>query len=94
MTKKTVWVVLQEGGSSTEAFASSFDSKQDAEAAMLEHAKATYRSAGPFELDGVEIAGKLYIEEGDALALAEQTAVIGAMQEYEYAGPVGEEEEG
>jgi hypothetical protein len=71
MASKTIYVVLQEGGSSIECYASSYDNQDDALDAMIGHAKATYRSAGPFAVDVHEIDGKTYIEEGDALALAE-----------------------
>lgn len=59
MAKKTgakervvkLFVVLQEGGSSTEGwYAATYDKENDALKAMRGHEKASYNSVGPFEV--------------------------------------------
>lgn len=83
MTKRTVYIVIQEGGSSTEAYPTSFNTMKAAERARRSHSRATYRSSGPIEATVYEHEGRAFIEEGDVMELMGRAAVIGARQEYE-----------
>jgi hypothetical protein len=76
---KTIFIVLQDGGSSVEAYATTYDTSHDAHWAMRAHSAASYDSAGPFEVPVHEINGKTYIEEADVLELIQRTKVT----EYE-----------
>lgn len=76
---KAIFIVLQEGGSPVEAYATAYDTSHDAHKAMIEHAAASYDSAGPFEVPVHEINGKTYIEEADVLELIQRTKIA----EYE-----------
>lgn len=67
-----IFIVVQEGGSSTEAYTSAYNTERAAMNAMRSHAKASYRSAGPFAVKCRMIEGKTYIEEGDMLALIDE----------------------
>jgi hypothetical protein len=75
-----IFIVIQEGGSSIEAYASSYSRERDATNAMRGHTKASYRSAGPFAVKCREIEGKTYIEEQDMLALLDEIVP----PQYEY----------
>lgn len=45
-----IWIVVQQGGSSSEFYASSYNSENLAKAAMEGHARATYASIGPYKV--------------------------------------------
>lgn len=81
MNTKTIYIVIQEGGSSIEAYATSYDTKDDALDAMVDHATATYRSAGPFPVTIHQDGQKCYIAEPDVLELLNVVKIA----EYEYA---------
>lgn len=62
-----LFVVLQEGGSSADGwYATSYDTKKDAQAAMRGHEKASYNSVGPFEVPPA--LAKVLLENGGAEA--------------------------
>ncbi len=50
MARKTLFLVVQQGGSTGEWYASTYNYREDAVDAIEGHAKATYHSVGPFEI--------------------------------------------
>lgn len=73
MRRHAIYVVVQEGGSSTEAYATSYNTKAQGLAAVRAHAKASYRTMGPFEVTAYTRKGtQTFIEEADVLELVER----------------------
>lgn len=65
-----IFVVLQEGGTSTEWYATAYDDVEEADAAIEGHREATYDAIGPFEFTNPK-NGKL---EGEILELLQTVA--------------------
>lgn len=69
---KILYLVIQEGGSSVESYASTYDTKRQAEAAARSHRKHTYRSTKPVAFRAqIDVDGHAYLHESDMLALIE-----------------------
>lgn len=67
---KTIQIVMQQGGSSSEFYASSYNTVKQAERAIESHEKASYNAAGPFELAiAVPMGNTGLVRETDVLAL-------------------------
>ena len=65
-----IYLVLQQGGSSGEWYATTYDTKKAAKAAVASHRRATYTSAGPFKLP----AGLTPVQEAALLNTFERAA--------------------
>ena len=50
---RTAWLVVQEGGSSTEFYPCFYDTEEQANGAVDNHAAHTYNAFGPWEVDPV-----------------------------------------
>lgn len=81
-TRKTIWVVIQEGASSTDRAAYAFDGRAQAEEARRISAENTYATCKPLRVTGIELGTELYIREGDVLALLGRALVIESLREY------------
>lgn len=64
MAKKTLFLVVQQGGSTGEWYAATYDYRRDAKDAIRGHRKATYDAIGPFEISA-ELA-KAFLSNSEA----------------------------
>lgn len=65
-----VWIVVQEGGSSAEAYVHGFSSEEDALAARASWAAVAYRSSRPIQLSGALECVSDFYEVAEMLAAA------------------------
>lgn len=77
---RTIWLVIQEGGTSGEHYASFYNTAPQANAAIRSHQKASYNCFGPFPVKGVGgPKGGLLVTELDLLDL------VSAVRSADYA---------
>lgn len=53
------WLIVQQGGSSLEWYPSTYDTREEAEAAIHEIREATYDAIGPYEIELAVTEAKL-----------------------------------
>lgn len=70
--RKTLYVVIQEGGSSVEHYPTLYNTEQDALDAQHNHQEATYRATAPIPVEGIEENGVFRIDEHELLDLCER----------------------
>lgn len=70
-----IFIVVQQGGSSFEWYASSYDNREAADSAILGHKQASYNSIGPYAVSQP-------LDEGNILALIESACRDAATQTY------------
>lgn len=81
---KTILVVVQEGGTTTELYASSYDKEKHAVDAIRGHNKATYNAYGPYLVPEKLTKALMKVEgaEGEFLELIETIAADAAIHKF------------
>jgi hypothetical protein len=74
-TPPRLQLVVQEGGSSIEFYATFYNTTKQAERAIRSHHHATYNAFGPFEVPVTSVTpdGEALVKESDVIQLIEDT---------------------
>jgi hypothetical protein len=78
VVETTLWLVIQEGGSSGEHYPTLYTNRDDAKADEYGHREATYRSTHPIPVKAEMRDGQAWIAEPDLIEL------VKAVREAEY----------
>ena len=71
---KKLYAVIQQGGSTHEFYASTYNTPRQAERAKRGHERASYNAIGPFEFEVIQADGGVFIAEDHLIELLESVA--------------------
>ena len=79
-----LYLVVQQGGSTSEMYASTYDSAAAAAESVKCHAKASYNALGPFEISPILAKALLSVEgaEAELIKLAEELCTKAIMKDF------------